>query len=68
MDLTLCTCRGTFIAHLQCLVKPPIATVPLAASSMEHLDSSTTAVQLISNLRHCSIQAHSKNASLNSRH
>lgn len=56
-----CLC---FWDHLQGFVKPAVATVPLAASSMQHLDGGTAAVRFIRQSGHPSIKAHGEYAPL----
>ncbi|KAF3848684.1 hypothetical protein F7725_015181 [Dissostichus mawsoni] len=46
------------------LVEPAVATVPLTASSVQHLDGGRAAVRLIRNLRHRSVQTQSEDAPL----
>lgn len=54
--------------HLQRLVKPAVPTVPLAASSMQHLDGSTAAVRLLRPSGYRSVQTQGEDAPLDRRH
>lgn len=52
--------------HLYRFIKPAVGTVPLAASSMHHLEDITSGVHVIGHLRHGFIQTYYTDAPLDS--
>lgn len=54
--------------YLQCLVKPAVGAVMLAASSMQHLDGGGAAAGVFRDSGHDSVQTHSEDAALDGSH
>lgn len=54
--------------YLQCLVKPAVGAVVLAASSVQHLDGSGAAAGVLGDSGHGSVQAQSEDAALDGSH
>lgn len=59
----MCVC-----CYLQCLVKPAVGAVVLAASSVQHLDGSGAAAGVLGDSGHGSVQAQSEDAALDGSH
>lgn len=62
---TFCVC---VCCYLQCLVKPAVGAVVLAASSVQHLDGSGAAAGVLGDSGHGSVQAQSEDAALDGSH
>lgn len=60
--------RACVFCYLQCLVKPAVGAVKLAASSMQHLDGGGAAAGVLRDSGHDSVQTHSEEAALDGSH